>query len=83
MASPNVIPWYNRPARPFPALVWLGQHYPFVVSPLVVARLAPRPPCSSAPQRPFPALVWVARQHYRLKRVWPPEDHLLGAARRL
>ncbi len=62
MASPNFIPWFNRPARPFPALVWLGQHYPFVVSASVVARYPARPVDLSAPSRPFPALVWATRQ---------------------
>jgi hypothetical protein len=53
--------WYNRPARPFPARVWLATRYPFTVSPSVFARLADE---ISAPpawgRRPFPAKVWLA-----------------------
>jgi hypothetical protein len=59
MLSSPFVPWYNRPAREFPALVWLRQRYPFLVSPLVFARYRqPRPSDGASQQRPFPAKVW-------------------------
>ncbi len=75
MASPNPLPWFNRPARPFPALVWLGQHYPFVISASIVARYPARPTDLSTPQRPFPALVWVVRQ--QVARLGQARNHRL------
>jgi hypothetical protein len=40
MVSSRPVPWYDRPARPFPALVWLRARYPFLVPPSVFARMA-------------------------------------------
>jgi hypothetical protein len=59
MDSSQVVPWYNRPARPFPALVWLGQQYPFLISSSAFAR-----PAGNATQqrREFPAKVWMQRR---------------------
>ncbi len=53
------IPWYNRPSRPFPALVWVIGHYGFRVPPLTLARLAPAP---WQPQREFPVKAWMRKR---------------------
>ncbi|HEY7358794.1 MAG TPA: hypothetical protein VH590_20065 [Ktedonobacterales bacterium] len=61
MVSTGSVPWYNIPAREFPAQKWLAKRYPFIVSPASVARLGGR----AAPEsrRRFPALIWLeARQ---------------------
>ncbi len=64
MVSNGAIPWYNVPARRFPALIWLEQRYPFVVSPVVFAR---RTDALASGRRWFPALVWLeARPPLRL-----------------
>jgi hypothetical protein len=65
MVSNGSVPWYDRPARPFPALVWLEKRYPFRVSPLVFSRRLGRLPTpEEMARRPFPALVWLeARQN--------------------
>jgi hypothetical protein len=63
MGSSQNIPWYNRPARPFPALVWLGQQYPFLVSSSVFARQTGS--ASALAGRRFPALVWLEERQAR------------------
>ena len=60
MVSNGSVPWYNAPARRFPALIWLEQRYPFSVSPASVARRADA--LAAAGRRPFPVLVWLARR---------------------
>ncbi len=52
-------PWSNRPARPFPAQVWLEAHYGFRLPPL---RLSPH---RQTGRRAFPAQVWLAARHAR------------------
>ncbi|HEY7356965.1 MAG TPA: hypothetical protein VH590_10885 [Ktedonobacterales bacterium] len=58
MVPNGFVPWYNVPARRFPAQKWLEQRYPFIVSPSVFARLA-ETPAALAARRRFPALVWL------------------------
>jgi hypothetical protein len=59
MVPNGSVPWYNVPARRFPAQKWLAKRYPFSVSPSVFARLAATP----VPDwRPFPALLWLAER---------------------
>jgi hypothetical protein len=60
MVSSSPVPWYNCPAREFPARRWLRQRYPFSVSPQVFARQPTRQ--AALGQRPFPALVWARQQ---------------------
>jgi hypothetical protein len=63
MVLSGFVPWYNLPAREFPALRWLRQQYPFTVSPALFARPAVQPAYPSTPvRRPFPAKVWVLEQ---------------------
>ena len=52
--------WYNVPPRPFPALVWLEQRYPFRVSPSALAWQGAHP--AARGRRPFPAQAWLAWQ---------------------
>jgi hypothetical protein len=60
MVSIGSAPWYNRPAREFPAKRWLRERYPFTVSPLIFARLAVYPVGAALGQRrPFPAKRWL------------------------
>ncbi len=61
MVSSSSIPWHNRPAREFPAQVWLRQRYGFVVASIVWARYAPY-----AGPREFPAKRWLRE---RLRRA--------------
>jgi len=66
MVSSRFVPWHDRPARPFPAQVWLAQRFSFhIKTPLAVRRAAPSA-SAEAPlwvRRPFPAKVWLeARQ---------------------
>ncbi len=57
MVSKIALPWYDVPAREFPAKRWLRQRYRFDLPPLRF-----RPACPPE-QREFPALAWVrARQ---------------------
>ncbi len=60
MHASTFTPWYNAPARRFPAKVWLEDRFPFrIVTPLSARRQA----CSSAPaqqaRRLFPAKIWL------------------------
>ncbi|HEY7356459.1 MAG TPA: hypothetical protein VH590_08325 [Ktedonobacterales bacterium] len=57
MVSSQPIPWYNVPAREFPAQTWLAKRYPFIISPASVARLGGLAAPTSG--RRFPALVWL------------------------
>ena len=57
MDSSGFVPWYNRPAREFPAKRWLRQRYGFTVPPLAFARLRGSQPIPA--WRRFPALVWA------------------------
>lgn len=61
MVSSEMVPWYDRPARPFPAKRWLEQQpYPFVVSASMFARKRAAPlSCWQGVRRAFPALVWL------------------------
>jgi hypothetical protein len=62
MVVSSPVPWYNVPARRFPAQTWLEKRYPFRVSPASVARLAGALAAPASGRR-FPALVWLeARQ---------------------
>jgi hypothetical protein len=54
--------WYNAPARPFPAKVWLVTRYSFRVSPAVFARYGRSAEGAAPARRAFPALVWLAAQ---------------------
>ena len=58
MVSDSQVPWFNRPARPFPALVWMQQRYGFRVPPL---RFYPPADQPDGP-RPFPAKVWLEQR---------------------
>ena len=58
MGSSGAMPWYNRPARPFPALVWVRQRYGFRLPPLRFCPQADQP----EGLRPFPAKVWVEQR---------------------
>ncbi len=49
-------PWFSRPARPFPAKVWVQAHYGFTLPPL---RLAAQ---HRQGRRAFPAQVWLAQR---------------------
>jgi hypothetical protein len=67
MVSSSPVPWFNRPAREFPAQVWLAQRYGFTVPPFTfgvsLPQQAGRPAGAGTSQRrPFPALVWLATQ---------------------
>ncbi len=62
MVSTGAVPWYNRPARPFPALVWLRQRYPFLVPPAALAWQAAEPVPA---RRIFPAKRWALAQPMR------------------
>jgi hypothetical protein len=66
MVSSRFVPWYNRPARPFPAQVWLEERYRFrILTPLAARRAAPSAGAETPlwVRRPFPAKVWLeARQ---------------------
>ena len=63
MGSSGAIPWYNVPARQFPALVWLERRYPFRISPLVFARSRPSlARLGQTNRRRFPAQVWAEAQ---------------------
>jgi hypothetical protein len=56
MATSGSGPWYNAPARPFPARVWLEARYGIRVS-----LSAKQAAWSAASQRrAFPAQVWLA-----------------------
>ncbi len=57
MVSSRFVPWYNRPARPFPANVWLEARYFFRLPPLGISQ-RPRP----GQRRRFPAQVWAEQQ---------------------
>ena len=60
MVASGAVPWYNVPARPFPARVWLEGYYPFTISPAVFARRAAQPGQGDMPgRRVFPAKVWA------------------------
>jgi hypothetical protein len=70
MVSSSPVPWYNRPAREYPAKRWLAQRYGFTVPPftfgVALPRQASRPAGAGASQqRPFPAQVWLAAQATR------------------
>ena len=54
--------WFNRPARAFPAQIWLAAHYGFRLPPLRVA------PQHQPGRRPFPAQVWLATQRGKVAR---------------
>ena len=58
MISRGPLPWYNRPARPFPALIWVMQRYGFRLPPL---RFYP-PASQPEGTRPFPAKVWLEQR---------------------
>ncbi len=59
MEASNPIPWYNRPARPYPIHLWMMQRYGFILPPLRFARQA-------APVwRPFPARLWMEGRERR------------------
>jgi hypothetical protein len=68
MGSNGSVPWYNRPARPFPARDWLNEwlkdRYPFNMPPVLFARVvASRPAGWERAERRFPAQLWLeARQ---------------------
>lgn len=59
MVSSQTVPWYNRPARPFPVHIWQAQRFGFRIPPLRFAQQA-APPAGVPRRRPFPAKVWVA-----------------------
>lgn len=63
MVSQRPIPWYDLPAREFPAKRWLRKRYPFYIPPSLFARYTTSAG-SAAPvwRRPFPAKVWLAAQ---------------------
>ena len=56
MVSSASLPWYNAPARRFPAKVWLEERYSFRIPPL---RFTQR---RQPGRRAFPAQVWLAEQ---------------------
>jgi hypothetical protein len=56
MGSDGAVPWYDRPARAFPAQRWVWQHYGFCVPPLRL-RAGPWPAV-----REFPARRWLRLQ---------------------
>ncbi len=61
MVSSHSIPWYNRPARPFPALIWVQQRYGFRLPPLFFAQPA-HAVVDSMARSPFPARVWLEQR---------------------
>ena len=52
MVASGFTPWYNAPARRFPAKDWLERRYPFRVSIPPSAGRAARPAASPTPGRP-------------------------------
>ncbi len=57
MVFNGIVPWYDRPAREFPAKRWMRERYHFSLPPLHVR------PGPKEGEREFPAKVWVrARQ---------------------
>ncbi len=64
MVSSRWVPWYDRPAREFPALIWLGQRYGFRVPRLAFARVVHSASDGVMP-RPFPAKVWLEQRRHR------------------
>jgi hypothetical protein len=58
MVSSGSVPWYNRPARPFPAKEWLMRRYGFTLPPLRAGASQPEG------RREFPAKRWL-REHRR------------------
>lgn len=59
MGSSDLVPWYNAPARPFPAQRWVKQQYPFVVWSLAFAWRVVAVRGAEKPRRRFPAQVWA------------------------
>jgi len=58
MVSDSLVPWHNRPARPFPVHLWMMRRYGFRLPPLRF-----NPPASQPDgPRPFPAKLWVEQQ---------------------
>jgi len=61
VSSTSSVPWYNTPARPFPAKAWLQGRYWFTL-PRLTATPSPAPTATLQPaqRRPFPAKDWLA-----------------------
>jgi hypothetical protein len=57
MVSARSLPWYNRPAREFPAKKWLRTKYPFYIPPSLFARYPGGPVVWR--EREFPARRWL------------------------
>jgi hypothetical protein len=59
MSSSPATPWYNVPARAFPAKRWLEKRYPFRVSPLLFLPPLARQVGAASARREFPAKRWL------------------------
>jgi len=60
--SSESLPWCDRPARPFPARIWLEQRLGFRIPRARLAGQAAPSAGAEAPvweRRPFPAKVWL------------------------
>ena len=66
MAS-STTAWYNLPARPFPAKVWLAARFSFRIPTVTPAPQAA--PAAQPQRRPVPAKVWRERAGGRSRRL--------------
>jgi hypothetical protein len=66
MVSSSPIPWYARPARPFPALVWLATRYGFRLPRSSLVWATVHTTSDGVTPRPFPALVWLEQRRQAL-----------------
>ncbi|HEY7357935.1 MAG TPA: hypothetical protein VH590_15760 [Ktedonobacterales bacterium] len=62
MVSSRLVPWYARPSRPFPALVWLAACYGFRVPRSSLAWAVVHTTSDGVTPRPFPAKVWLEQR---------------------